>query len=132
MNTPALSGIHHVKIPVTDIERSRHWYESVLGLRVQRDFRDDDGVVRGLAGTLSSPEGEAFLSIALRQNPQAARGTHGFDPLSLYVPDQEELEAWKDHLEGLGHGVPEATPNGNVLLLHDPDGIEIRIFGTRP
>lgn len=132
MNTPALSGIHHVKIPVTDIERSRRWYESVLGLRVQRDFRDDDGVVRGLAGTLSSPEGEAFLLIALRQNPQAARGIHGFDPLSLYVPDQEELEAWKDHLERLGHGVPDATPNGNVLLLHDPDGIEIRIFGTRP
>ncbi|MDN5603920.1 VOC family protein [Rothia sp. HC945] len=132
MSTPALSGVHHVKIPVTDIERSRHWYESTLGLRVQRDFRDDDGVVRGLAGTLSSPEGEPFLSIALRQNPQVAQGIHGFDPLSLYVPNQGELEAWKDHLERLGHGVPDATPNGNVLLLHDPDGIEIRIFGTRP
>jgi catechol 2,3-dioxygenase-like lactoylglutathione lyase family enzyme len=31
MDTPRLDGIHHVKIPVTDLDRSRAWYESRLG-----------------------------------------------------------------------------------------------------
>ncbi|WP_202976060.1 VOC family protein [Rothia uropygialis] len=132
MAIPSLSGIHHVKIPVSDIDQSRRWYEAVLGLQVNHNFKDDDGVVRGVAGTLTSPEGDAFLSIALRQNPKVVEAIHGFDPLSLFVPHHDELAAWKEHLVRLGYDSPESTPNGNVLLLHDPDGIEIRIFGTRP
>ena len=50
---PALSDVHHLKIPVSDLTRSRQWYEQVLGLRVTTEFRDDDGVVRGLAGHLT-------------------------------------------------------------------------------
>ena len=31
MNRPGLAGIHHVKIPVTDLSRSRDWYARVFG-----------------------------------------------------------------------------------------------------
>ena len=33
-DAPALAGIHHVKLPVTDLARSREWYESRLGYQV--------------------------------------------------------------------------------------------------
>jgi catechol 2,3-dioxygenase-like lactoylglutathione lyase family enzyme len=32
------TGIHHVKLPVSDLARSREWYERVLGFTVEREF----------------------------------------------------------------------------------------------
>jgi catechol 2,3-dioxygenase-like lactoylglutathione lyase family enzyme len=34
-DTPVLAGIHHLKLPVTDLARSRDWYESRLGYEVR-------------------------------------------------------------------------------------------------
>ena len=47
MTAPPITGVHHLKLPVSDLPRSRRWYESVLGLRVQREFHDDDGSLGG-------------------------------------------------------------------------------------
>ena len=33
MTSRELAGIHHVKIPVTYLARSLHWYRRVFGLR---------------------------------------------------------------------------------------------------
>jgi len=78
MPDPALVGIHHVKFPVTDLTRSRAWYERVFGLRLIMEFADEhDGVVRGVAYEIP---GVPDLMIALRENPAAARGISGFDP----------------------------------------------------
>jgi catechol 2,3-dioxygenase-like lactoylglutathione lyase family enzyme len=44
-----LAGVHHVKIPVTDLGRSLHWYRQVFGLRPTMAFPEADGVVRGFA-----------------------------------------------------------------------------------
>ena len=30
-NAPVLAGIHHLKLPVTDLARSLEWYRSCLG-----------------------------------------------------------------------------------------------------
>src|SRR5919199_592715 len=56
----SLSGFHHVKLPVSDVDRSRQWYERTLGLTTDIEFIED-GVLQGvaLAGSGSS-------SIALR------------------------------------------------------------------
>jgi catechol 2,3-dioxygenase-like lactoylglutathione lyase family enzyme len=58
---PAHSGIHHIKLPVTDLERSAAFYGVVLGARrvTELDHRRPDGTlfavildVPGLAGRL--------------------------------------------------------------------------------
>lgn len=36
---PALAGVHHLKLPVRDLDRSRAWYASWLGYRVTRRVR---------------------------------------------------------------------------------------------
>jgi catechol 2,3-dioxygenase-like lactoylglutathione lyase family enzyme len=124
---PDLSGFHHVKLPVADLDRSRHWYTSVLGLSVDIEFIED-GVVRGLA--LSDSAGS--LSLALRHDPARAAALAGFDLLALAVPARDAVEDWRRRLDELGQphgGVVTGHRGGSVLVgLHDPDGIEIRLY----
>jgi catechol 2,3-dioxygenase-like lactoylglutathione lyase family enzyme len=121
-----LSGFHHVKLPVSDIYRSLQWYERVLGLRVQLEFVEE-GVLKGVA--LADP-GET-VALALRHDPGRAASVAGFDPVALRVPAFDALQAWKQRLDDLGepHGGIVAGHAGSVIVgLHDPDGIEIRLY----
>jgi catechol 2,3-dioxygenase-like lactoylglutathione lyase family enzyme len=124
---PDLSGVHHVKLPVADLDRSRAWYTSVLGLRVEIEFAEE-GVVKGLA--LADPGGSVRL--ALRHDPERARALAGFDPLAIAVPTRDAVQAWRRRIDDLGHthgGVVTGHNGGSVLIgLHDPDGIEIRLY----
>lgn len=124
---PELSGVHHVKLPVADLDRSRQWYTSVLGLNVDIEFTED-GVVRGLA--LS--DAGASLRLALRHDPARARAVAGFDLIALAVPTRDAVQGWRRRLEELGQphgGVVTGHRGGSVLVgLHDPDGIEIRLY----
>ncbi|MGH3251492.1 MAG: VOC family protein [Trebonia sp.] len=35
---PVLAGVHHLKLPVTDLARAREWYRSRLGYQLQMEF----------------------------------------------------------------------------------------------
>nr|WP_296069179.1 VOC family protein [uncultured Actinoplanes sp.] len=124
---PDLSGFHHVKLPVADLGRSRDWYTSVLGLRVEIEFVEE-GVLHGLA--LADASGR--LRLALRLDPVRSAALAGFDPVALEVPKREDVEAWRDRLDDLGQshgGIVTGHKGGSVLVgLHDPDGIEIRLY----
>lgn len=121
-----MKGFHHVKLPVSDVLRSRDWYRDVLGLEVALEFVED-GVVRGLA--LRSPGGG--VQLALRHDPDRAAAMAGFDPIALAV-SRSDIEVWRDRLADLGQphgGVVTGHEGGAVLVgLHDPDGIEIRLY----
>ena len=43
MTAPQLDGIHHVKLPVRDLDVSRAWYESRLGYRAAVEFVERAG-----------------------------------------------------------------------------------------
>lgn len=130
MADAVLTGVRAVKFPVTDLARSRAWYSEVFGVDWEYEFPDDDGVVRGIAGSLPGLDGSG---IALRENPEVARGIAGFDPVIFAVADRAATEAWARHLDDLGiaHSpVIEATV-GYLLVFHDPDGIEIHLYSTQ-
>lgn len=123
---PRLAGIHHVKLPVTDLERSKHWYSSRLGYRPVQEFREE-GVVMGVV--LEHPEGGP--SFALRLDPDRARAAAGFDYFCIGVPDKETIEALAARLTGLGEkhaGVHFATQGWILPMTHDPDGHEVRFY----
>jgi catechol 2,3-dioxygenase-like lactoylglutathione lyase family enzyme len=127
MSRPTLAGVHHVKLPVTDLGRSVDWYTGVFGFRVIVEFPDGDGVVRGVAGEVP---GLGDTQLALRVNPKAAEGCRGYDPVSFAVQGRADVEAWAAHLDGLGiaHSpVIEATI-GWLLVFHDPDGLELHLY----
>ncbi len=128
MQPPALVGIHHVKFPVSDLARSRAWYERVFDLRAVLEFADEeDGVVRGIAYEIPGlPE----VGVALRENPAAARGITGFDPVSFAIADRDAAQAWADRLDELGipHSPVIDATVGWLLVFHDPDGTEIHLY----
>jgi catechol 2,3-dioxygenase-like lactoylglutathione lyase family enzyme len=56
-DAPALAGIHHVKLPVTDLARCREWYQSRLGYHVQMEFVEQGRLMGyGLAHPNGGPE----------------------------------------------------------------------------
>ncbi|WP_328675775.1 VOC family protein [Streptomyces sp. NBC_01261] len=124
---PELAGIHHVKLPVTDLDRSRDWYGRVLGLTVTHEFPDADGVVRGVAGEVPGL-GDSML--CLRVNSQAAQGCQGFDPVSFAVRDKADVQAWAAHLDTLGvaHSPVIEASIGWLLVFNDPDGLDLHLY----
>jgi catechol 2,3-dioxygenase-like lactoylglutathione lyase family enzyme len=122
-----LAGIHHVKIPVTDLSRSLRWYREVFGLRPTVEFRDADGVVRGLSGEMP---GLGPTLAALRVNPAAVEGSRGFDPVSFAVRTRDDLAAWAAHLDSLEvkrSPLIEASL-GWLLVFDDPDGLTLHLY----
>jgi catechol 2,3-dioxygenase-like lactoylglutathione lyase family enzyme len=129
MDAPLLDGIHHIKIPVTDLERSRAWYESRLGYRTQVEFIEQ-GRLMGIA--MRHPNGGPEL--ALRLNPERSDGLGDFDFFAVGVPDRTAMEALAQRLSDLGEthaGVHFATIGWILPMLHDPDGHEVRFYTSQ-
>jgi catechol 2,3-dioxygenase-like lactoylglutathione lyase family enzyme len=127
-NAPELDGVHHVKLPVSDLSRSRAWYESRLGYRVTTEFRED-GALMGLV--LGHPNGGPDLG--LRLDPDLAARAAGFDYFAIGVPTKAALETLAQRLTALGEqhaGVHFATIGWVLPLSHDPDGHEVRFYTT--
>ncbi|MTV27691.1 VOC family protein [Nitriliruptoraceae bacterium ZYF776] len=122
-----MRGIFNVKIPVSDLPRSRDWYERVLGFEVELEFPDESGVVRGVAGHLPGVEG---TYVSLRENPTSAAGLSGADVLGLSIADRSAAEAWAARFDELGidHSPVIDATIGWLLVFHDPDGIELHLY----
>jgi catechol 2,3-dioxygenase-like lactoylglutathione lyase family enzyme len=122
-----ICGVHHVKLPVSDVGRSRAWYERVLGFQLVIEFVED-GEVRGVA----LQRKDCPTQLALRQDPPRAQALAGFDALALHVPARDDVRAWEAALDEAGEqhgGLVTGHRGGTVLVgLHDPDGIEIRLY----
>jgi catechol 2,3-dioxygenase-like lactoylglutathione lyase family enzyme len=127
-DAPELDGVHHLKLPVSDLGRSRAWYESRLGYQVATEFTED-GALTGLA--LVHPRGGPML--ALRLDPDLAARAAGFDYFSIGVPAKAAIEALARRLAALGEhhaGVHFATAGWILPGTHDPDGHEVRFYTT--
>jgi catechol 2,3-dioxygenase-like lactoylglutathione lyase family enzyme len=125
--TKAPSGLHHVKLPVVDVARSRDWYVQVFGFRVMREFCEDR-VLRGVA--LHHPD--ADLVLALRADPDRARALGGFDALCLAVGTRADLDAVLADLDhaGVPHSQPVPGHRGDAADVPDPDGLLVRLHST--
>jgi catechol 2,3-dioxygenase-like lactoylglutathione lyase family enzyme len=115
-----------VKLPVTDLSRSREWYESRLGYQLQMEFVEQ-GRLMGYA--LAHPNGGPQLG--LRLSPERARAAAGFDYFAIGVPDKEAIDQLAARLTTLGEqhaGVHWASIGWILPELHDPDGHEVRFY----
>lgn len=133
-----VGGIHHLRLTVTDIERSREFYTSLLGFNVavEAPASDDpkaDPTYPVLWGGAVMTKGTYLLGL----RPVAAKGDAfdenrvGLDHLSFNLETRAELnEAIKKLDErGVPHGeVNELTSFGIcVLPFRDPDNIQLEL-----
>jgi catechol 2,3-dioxygenase-like lactoylglutathione lyase family enzyme len=122
--TGRVSGLHHVKLPVTDVERSRDWYAGAFGFTCELEFREDGRLV-GVG--LQHPDGD--LRLALREDPARAAALAGFDTVCLAVGTRADLDELLSDLDrrGIAHGIPVPGRNGDAVDVPDPDGHLVRI-----
>lgn len=125
---PRLDGIHHVKLPVRDLDLSVEWYVSRLGYQRRLEF-----VEHGRLMGVTMTHGGGGPTIAMRLDPELAERTAGFDYFSVGVPDKAAMEQLAERLTALGEhhaGVHFATIGWILPMLHDPDGHEVRFYTT--
>ena len=120
--------VAHVALTVTNFERSRPWYESLIGSPPVID--EDTGVFRHAVWLLG------HTAVGIHQFPDP----HGSDPfderkpgmdhLAFVCTDRAELEEWASKLNELGienGGIVDAS-YGSGLSFRDPDNIALEFF----
>jgi catechol 2,3-dioxygenase-like lactoylglutathione lyase family enzyme len=85
-DAPVLAGIHHLKLPVTDLARSLEWYRSRLGYQVQVEFVEQ-GTLMGCG--LAHPAGGPDLALRL----EAAR-TLDFGRPAMAIDAKAPAQMW--------------------------------------
>jgi catechol 2,3-dioxygenase-like lactoylglutathione lyase family enzyme len=132
MTAPALSGLHHFKMPVGDLDVSLAWFRRVLGAVHLEDLDHVDSDNARFAAIVKLP-GSPLL-IELRWAPAAARALRECDLLVLNVDDAAHLDSWVDHLDALEveHSPVLGGGGGPVVVIVDPDGKFIRLMVAPP
>jgi catechol 2,3-dioxygenase-like lactoylglutathione lyase family enzyme len=127
MNRPPLRGIHHIKLPVSDLDRSEAFYTIVFDAKRNKawDHKHADGSC--YAYILEVPDLGTLLE--LRLYPEQAEKDRGIDPLTLAVDDRAALDAWAKHLDAAGvqHSTVLTAIQAWVLLFEDPDARRLRL-----
>jgi catechol-2,3-dioxygenase len=123
---PRSLRLRNVKVPVTDLGVALEWYSRVLEFRPTIEFRDSDGVMRGVHGDLPG----ISAGLALREDPEAAQGLGTFAIANFEVADRSALEQWTAHLDAVGapHDPIVDTPRLSVLIFSNPDGQEVHLY----
>jgi catechol 2,3-dioxygenase-like lactoylglutathione lyase family enzyme len=123
MSAPPLLGLHHLKLPVSDLDVSIDWYRRVFDAEYLSQFDHVDGSGVRYAVIISVPGPPA--PVELRWAPQAARAINGYDPIDLAVDSVDALRAWVRHLDDLGvdHSGVINGGAGHLMVLADPDDI---------
>ena len=131
-------GIHHLRLTVTDVERSRAFYTGLLGFDVAAESPPDDDPSAGevfkiLFGGVVLIRGNLIMGL----RPMAPHGDRfdpdrvGLDHLSFGVASRADLERAAGLLEehGVPHGVITGLPSFgiDVLPFEDPDGVQLEL-----
>ena len=136
-------AIHHIRLAVTDIDRSKKFYTEVLGFDVAVDAPPPAGdehheaIVDSLQGGVILMHQGMFFGLR-PVDAERLTGADRFDPLrvgldhlSFSVPSRADLDAALRVLDeaGVEHGpIRELVPLGLCFLaFFDPDGIALEL-----
>ncbi len=132
------SSIAHVRLTVTDIERSRQFYESVFGWPVLLEVPDNadeatraqlsflfGGVIYDLGGTL--------LGLRPVATDRFDEDRTGLDHIAFRVATKDELDAAATHLDELGitHEPVKDIGPSYILQFRDPDNIALELTAPK-
>jgi catechol 2,3-dioxygenase-like lactoylglutathione lyase family enzyme len=125
-----LTGVHHLRLPVRELERSFAFWHDLLGYERDFDFPGPNGP-RGWA--LKHPRGGPDL--VLWHDPEKADATSGFPWFSIGLPSAEGIRWLAAELDrrGVRHGgVQDALVGVKLPFVNDPDGHLIGFYVKPP
>jgi glyoxylase I family protein len=133
-----IGDIHHLRLTVTDVERSRRFYAGLLGFEIAAESPPPDDPAA--AETFKILFGGVVLvrgNLVMGLRPMAPSGDRfdpdrvGLDHLSFGVASREDLEQaarlFDEH--GVTHGeITSLISFGiDVLPFEDPDGVQLEL-----
>lgn len=134
----SITGVHHVRLSVTDLARSRAFYEGVLGLTpaIESEGDPSDPAVREdpaqYFGGVIYGVGSQLLGLRPVAGSDAAfdPAARGLDHVSLQVGSRDDLvrAAAVFAERGISHGEVIDFPTGmSILSVQDPDDINVEL-----
>ncbi|MBU9766137.1 VOC family protein [Mycobacterium sp. TNTM28] len=136
--TITTSSVAHVRLTVTDIERSRHFYESVFGWPVLIELpQDADPVTRTRLGFLFGgviyDAGATLIGLRPVGRDPFDENRTGLDHLAFRLKDLAELQDAAQHLDNLGieHEPVKDIGPSYILEFRDPDNIALELTAPR-
>ena len=132
------NSIAHVRLTVTDIERSRQFYESVFGWPVLIEVPENadeatrsqlsflyGGVIYDLGGTL--------LGLRPVANDRFDEDRTGLDHIAFRLGSKEELDSAALHLDevGVAHEPVKDIGPSFILEFRDPDNIALELTAPK-
>jgi catechol 2,3-dioxygenase-like lactoylglutathione lyase family enzyme len=123
---PRISGIAHIAISVSDLDKARAYYKDFLGFSEPFSLKNADGSVS-----------LAFIKVNdyqyIEVSPGLKPGDDRMKHIALYTDDAERLRVY---LASRGVAVPESVPKGRSGNLNfnikDPDGHTVEILQYLP
>ncbi len=120
----------HIAVTVTDLDRSRTWYQELFGVEPMLD-EDADGYYH-----VAFPIGEGGMLFGLHAHPDTdgrfsfREKEVGLDHVAFACEDRAELDTWASRLDELGilHSPVVDAPYGSGLSFRDPDNIALEFF----
>ena len=128
-----ISGMNHAVLYVRDAERTRRFYEDVLGFSTVIDH-PDGAYVFMRAPASSNHHDIAFFTIGQGAAPSdAGRRTVGMYHIAWQVPTLADLEEMRDRLATAGalKGASDHGANKSLYAM-DPDGLEFEVMWLVP
>ncbi len=132
-----IADFAHVRLTVTDIARSRAFYDSVFGFPVAFELPADADVATREAlsflhgGVIYQFPGGLFgLRPAAPRTDRFDENRAGLDHLSFSVANRSDLEDAAKRLDsqGITHGGVKDVGAGFILEFRDPDNIALELF----
>lgn len=132
------SSVAHVRLTVTDIERSRQFYESVFGWPVLIELPQDAGpAVRARLGFLFGgviyDAGATLIGLRPVGRDMFDENRTGLDHLAFRLKNISELNEAAGHLDSLGiaHEPVKDIGPSYILEFRDPDNIALELTAPK-
>ncbi|MDT5082777.1 MAG: glyoxylase family protein [Mycobacterium sp.] len=129
------NSVSHIRLTVTDIGRSRKFYESVFGWPVALEVpADADEATRErmsfLFGGVLYNLGDLLVGLRPVADDRFDEDRVGLDHLCLRVSSRAELDSAAAHLDDLGvdHEPIKEIGHGFILEFRDPDNIALELI----
>ena len=124
-----LAGVHHFKLPVTDLGRSLKFYGDLLGAEPIPELEHRHKDSGELYAHICEVPGLG-TKLELRLNAEQAEKQRKFDFVTIGVTDRAMLHRWTDRLDKLAikHSGVIVAIQAWLVAFDDPDQHRLRFY----